>query len=64
VKRTAGIVAAAVVAMALVLAGSGGSASGQDGKPLVFTVGYTQDIDSMNVAVGVTVAAFEAWNLQ
>jgi peptide/nickel transport system substrate-binding protein len=64
VKRIGGIVAAAVVATALVLAGSGGSASGQDGKPLVFTVGYTQDIDSMNVAVGVTVAAFEAWNIQ
>lgn len=63
-KRIGGIVAAAVVATALVLAGSGGSASGQDGKPLVFTVGYTQDIDSMNVAVGVTVAAFEAWNIQ
>jgi peptide/nickel transport system substrate-binding protein len=63
VKRI-GIVAAAVAAVTLVLAGSGGSASGQDGEPMVFTVGYTQDIDSMNVAVGVTVAAFEAWNLQ
>ena len=64
VRRIGGIVAAGVVAAGLVLAGSGGSASGQDGKPLVFTVGYTQDIDSMNVAVGVTVAAFEAWNIQ
>jgi peptide/nickel transport system substrate-binding protein len=64
VKSRGGIVATVVVATALVLAGSGGSASGQDGKPVVFTVGYTQDIDSMNVAVGVTVAAFEAWNIQ
>jgi len=63
VRRIGGI-AAAAAAVALVLAGTGGSASGQDGKPLVFTVGYTQDIDSMNVAVGVTVAAFEAWNIQ
>jgi ABC-type sugar transport system substrate-binding protein len=43
VKRR-GIVAAAIAAAVLVLAGSGGSARGQDGKPVVFTVGYTQDI--------------------
>ena len=58
-----GILAATVVAAALALAGSGGTASGQDAKP-VFTVGYWQDVDSMNPTVGVTVAAFEAWNLQ
>ena len=63
-KRRGWIPAATVAAAALVLVASSGSASGQDGKPLVFTVGYTQDIDSMNVAVGVTVAAFEAWNIQ
>ncbi|HTE64229.1 MAG TPA: ABC transporter substrate-binding protein [Solirubrobacteraceae bacterium] len=62
--RIAGIVAAVVVATALALAGSGGSASGQDGKPRVFTVGYTQDVDSFNPTVGVTVAAYEAWNIQ
>jgi len=64
VTRIAGIVAAVVVATALALAGSGGSASGQDGKPRVFTVGYTQDVDSFNPTVGVTVAAYEAWNIQ
>jgi peptide/nickel transport system substrate-binding protein len=64
VRRIGGIVAAALAAVALVLAGNGGSASGQDGTPLVFTVGYWQDIDSFNPTVGVTVAAYEAWNLQ
>jgi peptide/nickel transport system substrate-binding protein len=64
VKRRGGIVAAAVVATVLVLVGTGGSASGQDGKPQVFTIGYWQDVDSMNPTVGVTVAAYEAWNIQ
>jgi peptide/nickel transport system substrate-binding protein len=36
----------------------------QTAKPVVFDVGYTQDIDSMNPIVGVTVAAYEAWNIQ
>jgi peptide/nickel transport system substrate-binding protein len=41
------------------------SAYGQTAhKPVVFDVGYTQDIDSMNPVVGVTVAAYEAWNIQ
>lgn len=41
------------------------SAHGQTAhKPVTFDVGYTQDIDSMNPIVGVTVAAYEAWNLQ
>jgi peptide/nickel transport system substrate-binding protein len=33
-------------------------------KPSVFDVGNTQDIDSMNPLVGVTVQAYEAWNMQ
>ena len=59
-----GILAATVVAAALVVAGSGGTASGQDAEKPVFTVGYWQDVDSMNPTVGVTVAAYEAWNIQ
>ena len=59
-----GILAAAAVAAALVVAGGGGTASGQDAEPPVFTVGYWQDVDSMNLTVGVTVAAYEAWNIQ
>jgi peptide/nickel transport system substrate-binding protein len=64
VRVMGGMLAAALAVAALVVAGSGGTAHGQDGKPQVFTVGYWQDIDSMNVTVGVTVAAFEAWNIQ
>jgi peptide/nickel transport system substrate-binding protein len=58
VKAIGGLVAA-VAAIAFAAA----PAYGQDGKP-VFTIGYWQDIDSMNPTVGVTVAAFEAWNMQ
>ena len=59
-----GILAAAAAVALLVLAGGGGTATGQDGEKPVFTVGYWQDVDSMNVTVGVTVAAYEAWNIQ
>ena len=59
-----GILAAVVAVAALVLTGGGGTATGQDGDKPVFTVGYWQDVDSMNVTVGVTVAAYEAWNIQ
>jgi peptide/nickel transport system substrate-binding protein len=42
------------------------TATGQEGarKPLTFTVGLQQDLDSANPTVGVTVAAYEYWNLQ
>jgi peptide/nickel transport system substrate-binding protein len=63
VKRI-GVIVAASIAAAVLVFGAGGTASGQNGKPQVFTVGYTQDIDSMNPTIGVTVAAFEAWNIQ
>jgi peptide/nickel transport system substrate-binding protein len=46
---------------ALVMAVPAGS---QTKKPVVFTVGDTQNIDSMNPIVGVTVPAYEAWNIQ
>jgi peptide/nickel transport system substrate-binding protein len=36
----------------------------QDGEPVVFDVGDPQGIDSMNPLIGVTVAAYEAWNIQ
>ena len=41
-----------------------GQEEGDGGKKTVFTVGDPQGIDSMNPIIGVTVAAFEAWNLQ
>jgi peptide/nickel transport system substrate-binding protein len=39
-------------------------AGSQTKKPVTFTVGDTQNIDSMNPIVGVTVPAYEAWNIQ
>ena len=38
-------------------------AGSQTKKPVTFTVGDTQNIDSMNPIVGVTVPAYEAWNI-
>ena len=56
----------AVLLASLLAAGAlAATAGGQSKKePTVFDVGYTQDIDSMNPLVGVTVAAYEAWNIQ
>ena len=34
------------------------------GGTVTLTVGVTQDVDSPNVTVGYTVAAYELWNLQ
>jgi peptide/nickel transport system substrate-binding protein len=63
--RVIGGILSAVVAVALLLvAAGGGTATGQDGEKPVFTVGYWQDVDSFNPTVGVTVAAYEAWNIQ
>jgi peptide/nickel transport system substrate-binding protein len=57
--------AALVVATAAVAAIVAATASGQEsGKPLTLTVGLQQDLDSANPTVGVTVAAYEFWNLQ
>ena len=33
-------------------------------RPVTFDVGDPQGIDSMNPLIGVTVAAYEAWNIQ
>ena len=63
-KLIGGILAAALAAAALVSAAAPAPRAGRTAKPLVFTVGYTQDIDSFNPTVGVTVAAYEAWNIQ
>jgi len=60
---------AAVLVCVLLLAGlTAVSASSQDdeggGKPTTFDVGDPQGIDSMSPLIGVTVAAYEAWNIQ
>jgi peptide/nickel transport system substrate-binding protein len=57
--------AAALACAAAIVAIAVASASGQEtGKPLTFTVALQQDLDSANPTVGVTVAAYEFWNLQ
>jgi peptide/nickel transport system substrate-binding protein len=53
----AGFAAALTVAIAAAPASSAT-------RPVVFNVGDTQGIDSMNPIVGVTVPAYEAWNIQ
>ena len=53
--------AIALVALGVVVAG----ASGQDGdEKVVFTVGITNDVDSLNPIVGVEVPDYEVWNIQ
>jgi peptide/nickel transport system substrate-binding protein len=62
IRRT---VRAVLVGAAAIVAIAVGTAAGQEnGKPLTFTVGLQQDLDSANPTVGVTAAAYEFWNLQ
>jgi peptide/nickel transport system substrate-binding protein len=52
---------------ALALLASAATTSAQEGtqrKPVVFNVGDTQNVDSMNPIVGVSLPAYEAWNMQ
>jgi len=59
------ILAGALACVAATVAIAVTTASGQEGaKPLTLTVGLQQDLDSANPTVGVTVAAYEFWNLQ
>jgi peptide/nickel transport system substrate-binding protein len=60
-KAFAGAVALALVLAGLVAAGAQGQ---DDGKQVVFDVGDPQGIDSMSPLIGVTAAAYEAWNIQ
>jgi peptide/nickel transport system substrate-binding protein len=59
------MLAAACAAAAVIAAVVAGTAGSQETpKPIAFNVGDTQGIDSMNPIVGVTVPAYEAWNIQ
>jgi peptide/nickel transport system substrate-binding protein len=53
---------AALMAVSAQSQDSGGGGGGK--KPVIFDVGDPQGIDSMNPLIGVTVAAYEAWNIQ
>jgi len=55
---------AAAILAAAALAAIGAAPASSATKPIVFNVGDTQGIDSMNPIVGVTVPAYEAWNIQ
>jgi peptide/nickel transport system substrate-binding protein len=65
---------AAVLSCVLLLAGltavaaqsqdDGGGGGGGGGEQQIFDVGDPQGIDSMSPLIGVTVAAYEAWNIQ
>lgn len=56
----AGLVLAAVGLALLAGAGAAARTSG----PVTLTVGFTQDVDTLNPAVGPLVIDYEAWNLQ
>jgi peptide/nickel transport system substrate-binding protein len=58
------LLAATIVLVALVVGLSAVSAQSQDDGPVTFDVGDPQGIDSMSPLIGVTVAAYEAWNIQ
>jgi peptide/nickel transport system substrate-binding protein len=63
VKAIGRLVVAVLAAGAIVVAAGGGTASGQDGDKVVLNIGMSQGIDQFNPVRGVTVAAFEAWNM-
>ncbi len=65
-KRLAALVICALLLAALtaVSAQSQDDGGGGRGKVDTFTVGDPQGIDSMSPLIGVTVAAYEAWNIQ
>lgn len=62
--RTTGRRLAACIAMGALAVAAGAAPAGAATKPVVFNVGDTQGIDTMNPIVGVTVPAYEAWNMQ
>ena len=60
-KRTLRVLATGALGFGLLAAGLSSNVSAKDN--LVFSVGVTQDIDSLNVSVGYLVMDFEIWNL-
>src|SRR3954470_11314182 len=66
-KRLALVIVPCALLLAVLMAVSAqsqDSGGGGGGKASIFDLGDPQGIDSMNPLVGVTVAAFEAWNIQ
>ena len=67
-KRLALVIVPCALLLAVLMAVSAQSQDDNSGgggeKKVVFSVGDPQGIDSMNPLIGVTVAAYEAWNIQ
>ncbi|HEY0362073.1 MAG TPA: ABC transporter substrate-binding protein [Solirubrobacteraceae bacterium] len=64
-RATRSTLATSMLALALLAGASTAAAQeGKPRKPVVFNVGDPAGIDSMNPLVGVTVPAYEAWNMQ
>lgn len=63
-NRTLGLLLATVVALAALVVVTTAGAADEDGDKVVFTVGLTNDYDSLNPLVGVEVPDYEVWNLQ
>src|SRR3954468_7707380 len=66
-KRLALVIVPCALLLAVLMAVSAqsqASGGGGGGKASIFDVGDPQGIDSMNPLIGVTVAAYEAWNIQ
>jgi peptide/nickel transport system substrate-binding protein len=59
-RRLTAVLAAALVALAAVAA----ALAQDDGDKVTFTVGLTNDYDTLNPVVGVEVPDYEVWNLQ
>ena len=57
---------AAITLVAILLGGLAAVTANSQDKPkqTVFDIGDTRGVDSMNVLVGVNIAAYEAWNIQ
>ena len=60
-KRVLGVLATGVLGLGMLVVGLSANVSAKDS--LIFSVGVTQDIDSLNVSVGYLVMDFEIWNL-
>lgn len=59
-RRALGVVLVSAIGLAFTSVAAPASAA----DPVTLTVGLLQDVDSPNVTVGYTVAAYELWNLQ
>ena len=63
-RLTAAFVCVVLLAGLTAVSAQSQDGGGAGGKKTVFTVGDPQGIDSMSPLIGVTLAAYEAWNIQ